>query len=346
MRCLKNYSWLAVGAFALVQSTAPAQDADTLSISGTFHGDDHIISTIEYPGTLGNDLAQVYADRYVHTWTLTLHGVSYSHDYFYTDWNDEWSYGYWELYTTRLHATSFDFEFFGPDADILNEVVSSQLTGGGLTGGAFIELSTGYYFDSADWWSSGPYSNLDLELSPADPQAGVSFYLTTGGWYPPPFSLDPDGYPILEQGPTTAYFAAINDLRPGNHGGLASLDELVDIGSSAPPAPTMSIADGIVREGNNGTTKLNCTVTLDRPADDVVTVDYTTADGIALAGSDYYSTSGTLTFLPGQTSRTISVAIKGDRRREPNETFSVRLSNAAGAMISDGVATATIVNDD
>ena len=58
------------------------------------------------------------------------------------------------------------------------------------------------------------------------------------------------------------------------------------------------------------------------------------------------ATSGTLTFQPGQISRTISVAIKGDRKREPNETFTLQLSNAVGATIADGSATVTILNDD
>jgi hypothetical protein len=78
----------------------------------------------------------------------------------------------------------------------------------------------------------------------------------------------------------------------------------------------------------------------------VVTVNYATASGTAVATSDYTATNGTLTFQPSETSRTISVSIKGDRKREPNETFSVQLSNAVGARIDDGVATATILNDD
>ena len=53
-----------------------------------------------------------------------------------------------------------------------------------------------------------------------------------------------------------------------------------------------------------------------------------------------------ITFQPGQTSRTISVSIKGDRKREADETFSVQLSNAVGATIDDGFATVTILNDD
>jgi hypothetical protein len=101
-----------------------------------------------------------------------------------------------------------------------------------------------------------------------------------------------------------------------------------------------------VHEGNRDTTRLDLTVTLSRSMADAVTVNYATANGTAQAKSDYSATSGTLTFPAGETSRTISIAIKTDRKREKNETFSVQLSNAVGATISDGTATATIVNDD
>jgi hypothetical protein len=87
-------------------------------------------------------------------------------------------------------------------------------------------------------------------------------------------------------------------------------------------------------------------VTLSRSVTDAVSVQYATVNGTAQAKSDYTATTGTLTFQPGETSRTITVSIKGDRKRELNETFSVELSNADGATIADGVATAMIVNDD
>ena len=77
-----------------------------------------------------------------------------------------------------------------------------------------------------------------------------------------------------------------------------------------------------------------------------ITVSYSTANGTAVANSDYTAASGTLTFQPGETSRTISVSIKGDRKREADETFSVQLSNAVGATIEDASATVTILNDD
>lgn len=115
---------------------------------------------------------------------------------------------------------------------------------------------------------------------------------------------------------------------------------------SPPTPPSLRILNASALEGNKGTTRLDLTVTLARSTSDSVTVNYQTANGTALAKADYTATSGTLTIQPGHTQGTIFVSIKGDRKREPNETFSVRLSNPVGATIDDGVATATILNDD
>ena len=76
------------------------------------------------------------------------------------------------------------------------------------------------------------------------------------------------------------------------------------------------------------------------------TVDFATSNGSAAAGSDYTAQSGTVTFAPGETSKTISIAVQGDRRREGNETFFVNLSDAQGASIVDGLGLGTILNDD
>jgi hypothetical protein len=122
----------------------------------------------------------------------------------------------------------------------------------------------------------------------------------------------------------------------------------VDIGSSEPPVfpPTLSIADASVREGDRGTTNLTLTVTRSGNSGVQVTVQYRTADGTASSKDDYSSVGGTLTFQPAQTSRIIAVPVKGDRKREPNETFTVKLSSAVGATINSAVATVTILNDD
>ncbi|OYW60632.1 MAG: hypothetical protein B7Z30_03865 [Rhizobiales bacterium 12-68-15] len=118
--------------------------------------------------------------------------------------------------------------------------------------------------------------------------------------------------------------------------------------SSAPPVatPAISIGDLTVSEGNGDHVHFMFTVTLDQPSTGTVTVNYATANGTAQAGSDYVAGTGTLTFAPGETSKTIHVDILGDTVAEANETFTVSLSGPSGATIADGTATGTIVNDD
>jgi len=110
--------------------------------------------------------------------------------------------------------------------------------------------------------------------------------------------------------------------------------------------PSISISDVTVDEGDSGATTAVFTVDLSIAAGTTVTVDYATADAAAVAGNDYQATSGTLTFLPGETSHTIEVSVIGDTLHEADEDFSVDLSDAAAGVIVDGQATGTIANDD
>jgi hypothetical protein len=75
-----------------------------------------------------------------------------------------------------------------------------------------------------------------------------------------------------------------------------------------------------------------------------VTVNYSTADGSAVQNEDYAGTSGTLTFSPGETSKTITVRVYGTSYGG-EENFYVNLSNASGATISDNQGVGTIVRD-
>jgi hypothetical protein len=76
-------------------------------------------------------------------------------------------------------------------------------------------------------------------------------------------------------------------------------------------------------------------------------VSWATRDGTAtVAGQDYVAGSGVLVFNPGQTSKTITVRVKGDRTRESNETFFVDLTQPVDAVISSSTAKGTIRNDD
>ena len=88
------------------------------------------------------------------------------------------------------------------------------------------------------------------------------------------------------------------------------------------------------------------TVSLSNPSGFPVTVDFSTADGTALAGADYNATGGTLTFAPGETTKTILVHTIDDANAETNETFVVNLSGASGAIIQDAQGEATITETD
>ncbi|MEC5127715.1 Calx-beta domain-containing protein, partial [Verrucomicrobiales bacterium BCK34] len=117
---------------------------------------------------------------------------------------------------------------------------------------------------------------------------------------------------------------------------------------------TISDPVAAVTEGNTGTVGLVYTVTLDKAAQEPITVDFTTADGTANAGSDYVAQSGTLTFAAGVTTQTITVLVNGDVIVEGSETVLVNLSNAEYNGITDtsrveigtGTATGTITDDD
>src|SRR5207248_2350265 len=111
-------------------------------------------------------------------------------------------------------------------------------------------------------------------------------------------------------------------------------------------APTVTLNDVQVSEGNVGTTNATFTVSLTHAYFQDETVDFTTLDGTAQSGTDYQSTSGKLTFTAGQTSKTVTVLVNGDTQQEPDETFFVQLSNSNNVTISKNKGTGTIANDD
>jgi ELWxxDGT repeat protein len=136
----------------------------------------------------------------------------------------------------------------------------------------------------------------------------------------------------------TLFFAADD----GFHGW--ELWKLVE--DTAPAPPTVSINDVTVVEGTSGTRAAMFTVTLSAASTQPVTVSFATANGTATARSDYKAASGTLTFAPGETTKTITILVKGDRLGEPDETFFVNLSAATNATIDDGQGLGTILDDE
>lgn len=108
----------------------------------------------------------------------------------------------------------------------------------------------------------------------------------------------------------------------------------------------IKVNDVQIIEGNSGSKSVTATVSLTGSFSSKVTVNYSTIDGTATGGSDYVAKSGTITFNPGETKKTVTISIKGDTQTESDETFLISLSNAQGAKIVDGKGVVTITNDD
>jgi hypothetical protein len=163
--------------------------------------------------------------------------------------------------------------------------------------------------------------------------------------------------PLMAQAAGVVTFVANPAEEVGHHlslfGGSGKVpDELVIYGSAAieilpdgePPA--ISIGDSAIEEGDVGTTNMSFDVILLEPAETEVHVDFATSDGTATAGSDYVASAGTITFLPGETSKSIAVMVLGETLPEADETFRVFLSNPTNATLLNGEAIGTILDDD
>src|SRR6266545_2933326 len=271
--------------------------------------------TINITGTFTSDSGE-------HAWSLAMYGTTC------------WHHALYGALVTEVSATSFDLRFSGPDADDLNRVASEQLAGGdvGLTLRNFSQEGGNLSY-MALWISSPDASFWAGHESSANP-----------GLFP----SDADGYPVVTPEP----FSFWNEEIYISEYGFFYLDwpgpnsEISGSLGSEPPPATLSIGDASVVEGNRGSSQLQFTVSRSGSSEGTVSVDYRTVAGTALAKSDYTAASGTLTFPPGVRTQTITITVKADRTREPDETFTVELLNTFGGTVSDAVATGTILNDD
>ena len=89
-------------------------------------------------------------------------------------------------------------------------------------------------------------------------------------------------------------------------------------------------------------------VMLSADDDQAVTMSFRTVDGTAkTSDSDYIAKTGTLTFAPGQTTKTITIEVKGDSKKEANETFYLDLfGNSSNSLFTRNRGLGTILNDD
>jgi hypothetical protein len=194
-------------------------------------------------------------------------------------------------------------------------------------------------------------SNVDVtvryDTAAITATAGSDFTTTSGvvtipaGQFSRTFTVAVKGDRLGE--PTETF--AVNLSTPTN----AAIGDGQGIGTIVDNEPRISISDVTKYEGRrNKTTLFTFTVTLSAAYDQAVTVSFRTVDGTATTGNaDYTAKSGTLTFAPGETTKTITISVKGDSKKEANENFYLDLfglsSNALFAKIR-GIG--TILNDD
>jgi uncharacterized repeat protein (TIGR01451 family) len=109
---------------------------------------------------------------------------------------------------------------------------------------------------------------------------------------------------------------------------------------------TLSLASVALLEGNSGATNAQFRLTLNSTSAVPVSVQYATIDGTATAGSDYQSRAGTVIIPPGVTNLSFLIPILGDTTWEPDETFSLLLSQPQNAILTANEGSAMIINDD
>ena len=121
--------------------------------------------------------------------------------------------------------------------------------------------------------------------------------------------------------------------------GLATI-----IDNDAPSGtPVVSINDFVIDEASK---EASFVITLDRPSTSAVTMNYATQNGTAVAGADFVAKTGSLSFAPGETAKTVKVTVTNDAVFENAEAFNLALSTLTNATTLDGIGTATIFEND
>ncbi len=111
--------------------------------------------------------------------------------------------------------------------------------------------------------------------------------------------------------------------------------------------PNFSVNSISANEGNVGTTPFTFTFTRSgNPTSFTSVLTYATANGTAAAPGDYAAVTGSVTFAPNETSKSVTVAVVGDTVVEPNETFTMNITGITNGVIAAAAGTGTIVNDD
>jgi hypothetical protein len=215
------------------------------------------------------------------------------------------------------------------------DVTVTEGTGGATTATVTVSLS------------SAAASNVTVDYATSDGTAKAADYSATTGTltFAPgeisktfPVTVNPDSLDENDEKLNVALTNPTNATIGDGAGAVTITDD--------DATPSIVIGDAMLTEGNANTKLLSFKVTMSAPSGRTVKVNFATANGTATSGSDYVAKSGTLTFAPGQTTKTINVTINGDTTPEANETLSVKLTSPVNVTLADAQAIGTINNDD
>jgi hypothetical protein len=183
--------------------------------------------------------------------------------------------------------------------------------------------------------------------SPGTATAGTDYVTASGVVTFPPgsvvrtVSVQVAGDLVDEPNETfTLALSAPSGLTIGDGQALATIHD-----DDAPP--NFAAGDCAVVEGDAGTVPCSFAVTLSGPSAFPISVDFFTASGTAISGSDFTALSGSLSFAPGQAGPVVlAPGVLGDTAVEPDESFTLVLQNAVNAALPPAPLTATILDDD
>jgi len=221
----------------------------------------------------------------------------------------------------------------------LNTPVYTDVTSG--TGEVPVVISL--LNSSSQATTSGQAISFNYTTTNGTAIAGTNYTTTSGSTTIPagqssitidvPFVAEPDYTPSLN------FTFAISNVT--NVSGSTSASTTATVNSQA-SEPTLSIANFSSAVSSSSTTTFPFTVTLSAPSSVATTVNYATADGTALAGTDYVAASNTLTIPAGQTTGTIDVTVDAETITT-DKTFTVTLSSPTNATINTATATGTLL---
>jgi uncharacterized repeat protein (TIGR01451 family) len=196
--------------------------------------------------------------------------------------------------------------------------------------------------------SSASSNEISVEYFTSDGTATNGFdYLETKGLlvFPPGATNRSVSVPVIGDLNDEASEAfRLNLTNPTNSMLLNSIATATILDDDPPPLVTFGDAEMI--EGNSGPAFFGFPVRIFPASGLFPRVTFTTSNGTATAGSDFFPQTLTVLIPPGFTNRTISATIFGDRQVEPDETFFLHLSQPQNMTLATNIARGTIINDD